>query len=99
MPSQLGFIPGDSCIAQLLSIIPEIQTDFYSNPTVDLELEFNKMIRLIRRLSASPFCKALHTIYISFIRPHLDYGDILYMVNQTMKIFRTKWKKFNIELA
>ena len=27
-PSQLGFIPGDSCIAKLLSIIHEIQTAF-----------------------------------------------------------------------
>ena len=44
MPSQSGFIPGDSCITQLLSIIPEIQTDFYNIPTVDLEMQFNKMI-------------------------------------------------------
>ena len=27
-PSQSGFLPGDSCIAQLLSIIHEIQTAF-----------------------------------------------------------------------
>ena len=34
--SQSGFIPGDSCIAQLLSIIHEIQTAFDENPTVDV---------------------------------------------------------------
>ena len=34
--SQLGFLPGDSCIAQLLSIIHEIQTAFDNNPTVDV---------------------------------------------------------------
>ena len=34
-PSQSGFLPGDSCIAQLLSIIHEVQTDFDENPTVD----------------------------------------------------------------
>ena len=35
-PSQSGFLLGDSCIAQLLSIIQEIQTAFDENPTVDL---------------------------------------------------------------
>ena len=34
-PSQSGFLPGDSCIAQL-SIIHEIQTAFDENPTVDV---------------------------------------------------------------
>ena len=34
--SQPGFLPGDSCIAQLLSIIHEIQTAFDENPTVDV---------------------------------------------------------------
>ena len=35
-PSQSGFLPGGSCIAQLLSIIHEIQTAFDENPTVDV---------------------------------------------------------------
>ena len=35
-PSQSGFLPGDSSIAQLLSIIHEIQTAFDNNPTVDV---------------------------------------------------------------
>ena len=34
--SQSGFLPGDSCIAQLLSIIHEIETAFDNNPTVDV---------------------------------------------------------------
>ena len=34
--SQSGFLPGDSCIVQLLSIIHEIQTAFDNNPTVDV---------------------------------------------------------------
>ena len=33
---QSGFLTGDSCIAQLLSIIHEIQTAFDNNPTVDV---------------------------------------------------------------
>ena len=50
-PSQSGFLPGDSCIAQLLSIINEIQTAFDENPTVDvrgvfldLSKAFNKVL-------------------------------------------------------
>ena len=35
-PSQSGFLPCDSCLAQLLSIIHEIQTTFDENPTVDV---------------------------------------------------------------
>ena len=35
-PSQSGFLPGDSCIAHLLSIIHEIQTAFDENPTDDV---------------------------------------------------------------
>ena len=36
------------------------------------------MIGLIRRLSINLPCNDLLTIYKSFVRPHLDYGDILY---------------------
>ena len=35
-PSQSGFLPGDSCIAQPLSIIHEIHTNFDNNPPVDV---------------------------------------------------------------
>ena len=38
----------------------------------------NKLIGLIRRLSINLPCNALLTIYKSFRRPDLDYGDILY---------------------
>ena len=38
----------------------------------------NKLIGLIRRLPVNVPRNALLTIYKSFIRPHLDYGDILY---------------------
>ena len=36
------------------------------------------MIGLIRRLSVNLPRNALLTIYKSFVRPHLDYGDIFY---------------------
>ena len=35
-PSQSGFLPDDSCIAQLLSIIHEIQTAFDNSPAFDM---------------------------------------------------------------
>ena len=35
-PSQSGFLPGDSCIAQLSSIVYKIQTAFDENPTADV---------------------------------------------------------------
>ena len=37
-----------------------------------------KIIGLIKGLPTSVLTKALLTIYKSFIRPHLDHGDILY---------------------
>ena len=39
-PSRSGFLPGDSCIAQLLSISHEIQTTFDENPTVEVRAVF-----------------------------------------------------------
>ena len=38
----------------------------------------NKIIDLIRQLSVTLPRNALLRIYKSFVRPHLDYGDILY---------------------
>ena len=38
----------------------------------------NKAIRLLRKLQNSLPRPSLWTIYKSFIRPHLDYGDIIY---------------------
>ena len=40
MPSQSGFLPGDSCIAQLLSITHEIQSAFDDNSTVNVRGAF-----------------------------------------------------------
>ena len=38
----------------------------------------NKTIELLRKLSNSLPRQALITIYKAFVRPHLDYGDVLY---------------------
>ena len=50
------------------------------------------MIGLIRRLSVNLPRNALLTIYKSFIRPHLDYGDILYD-KPNNEIFPNKMEK------
>ena len=60
-----------------LGIILDSKLDF--NIHVDNKIKkCYRMIGIIKRLSVSVPRKALLTIYKSFIRPHLDYGDILY---------------------
>ena len=60
-----------------LGIILNSKLDF--NIHVDNKIKkCYKMIGIIKRLSVCVPRKALLTIYKSFIRPHLDYGDILY---------------------
>ena len=57
-----------------------------------------KMIGVIKRLSVDLPRDALLTIYKSFIRPHLDYEDIIY--DKTHKnLLKTKLKIFNVKLA
>ena len=43
-----------------------------------VESKVNKTIGIIRKLQNVLPRPALHTIFRSFIRPHLDYGDIIY---------------------
>ena len=38
----------------------------------------NRTIRLLRKLQAFLLRQSLVTVYKAFIRPHLDYGDIIY---------------------
>ena len=60
-----------------LGIILDSKLDF--NIHVDNKIKkCYRMIGIIKRLSVNVPRKALLTIYKSFIRPHLDYGDILY---------------------
>ena len=70
---------------------------------LDLKLDFNihvdnkakkcyKIIGIIKRLSISVPRKALLTIYKSFIRLHLEYGDILHYKPQNQD-FQNKLEK------
>ena len=60
-----------------LEIILDSNLNF--NTHIDQKIKIcNKLIGLIKRLSVNLPRNALLTIYKSFIRPHLDFGDILY---------------------
>ena len=41
-------------------------------------IKTNRTIRLLRKLQSLLPRAALITIYKAFVRPHLDYGDVLY---------------------
>ena len=60
-----------------LGVVLDSKLDF--NTHIDQKIKkCNKLIGLMKRLSVQLPRSALLTIYKSFIRPHLDYGDILY---------------------
>ena len=60
-----------------LGIVLDSELNF--NAHVDQKIKkCNRIIGFIRRLSINLLRDALLTIYKSFVRPHLDYGDILY---------------------
>ena len=54
------------------------------NTRVDRKIKkCNKLVGLIRRIWVNLPQNASLTIYKSFIRPHLSYGDICLATNQT----------------
>ena len=60
-----------------LGIVLDSKLNF--NAHVDQKIKkFNRILGLIRQLSINLMQNALLTIYKSFGRPHLDYGDILH---------------------
>ena len=68
-----------------LGIVLDSKLNF--NAHVDQKIKKCK-IGLIRRLSVTLSRNALLTIYKTFVRPHFDYGDILYD-KPNNEIFRT----------
>ena len=45
-----------------------------------------KGISAIKKLNVTLPCSSLLTIYKSFIRPHLDYGDVIYDQNNNNRL-------------
>ena len=77
-PIKLNMINISKCPHQKhLGNILDSKLDF--NAHVDQKIKkCNRIIGLIRRLSITLPRNVLLTIYKSFVRPHLDYGDFLY---------------------
>ena len=84
-PNQSGFKPDDLCTNQLISITHEI---YHLGMLLDLKLDFEEHLKNIysKVNKIGLLCKlhntlprlSLLTIYKSFIRPNLDYGDVIY---------------------
>ena len=60
-----------------LGMILDTKLDF-SLHLKNVQSKLNKTIGLLRKLQNSLTRTSLITIFKSFIRPHLDYGDIIY---------------------
>ena len=60
----------------------------------------NKTIGLLRKLHNTLPRLPLLTIYKSFIRPHLDYGDIIYDLAYTASLHQNiKYLQYNSDIA
>ena len=79
-PSQSDFIPGDSCIAQLLSIIHEIQTAFHENPTTDVRGVFLDL--------SKAFDKVWHDGIVFKLKAYGVEGELLSLLKE--------WRKKNV---
>ena len=76
-PSQSGFLPGDSCIAQILSIIHEIQTTFDENLTVD--------VREVFLLLSKAFDKVWHDGIIFKLEAYGAEGELLSLLKNYLE--------------
>ena len=95
-PSQFGFLPGDSCIAQLLSIIHEIQTAVDENTTVDVRGVFLDL--------SKAFDKVWHDGIIFKLKAYVVEGELLlllknYLENREQRVVLNGQTSQNKELS
>ena len=85
-PSLSGSLPGDSCIAQLLSIIHEIQTVFYENPTVDVRGVFLDLSKAFDKVWHDGIIFKLKAYGVAGeLRVHLE--NLEYLENREQRVF------------
>ena len=78
LPVDLNNSPVQLCESHKhLGILLEKHLNFHEHITKKINI-CNKLIGTIKHLSFHLPRKSLLTIYKSFVRPHLDYGDITY---------------------
>ena len=75
--SQSGFLPGDSCIAQLLSILHEIQPAFDENATKDIKSVFWDI--------SKGFDSALHSAFIFKLKACGIEGELLFLLENYLQ--------------
>ena len=77
-----GFIPRNSCIAQLLTIVHEIQTAFNNNPTTDVRGVFLDI--------SKAFDKVWHDGLIFKLKSYGVEGELLSLLKSIFKILNKK---------
>ena len=88
-PSQSDSLPGDSCIAQLLSIIHEIQTDFDENPTVDVRGVFLDLSKAFDKVWHDGIIFKLKAELLSLLKNYLENREQRVVLNGRT----SEWRK------
>ena len=98
LPVDLNDSPVQLCKSHKhLGIVLDKRLNFHEHIAKKIKV-CNKLIGTIKHLSFNLPRKSLLTIYKSFVRPHLDYGDMIYN-NPENETLINKLEKFNIGLA
>ena len=95
-PSQFGFLPGNSCIAQFLAIIHEIKTNIDINPPVDMRSVFLDI--------SNTFDKFWHKGLLFKLKSYVVQGEFLsllecFLSNREQRVIlngqTSDWRKIN----